>query len=107
MIDMMAEGEQAAGVFVSAFPAVSQPAISQHLKVLRDSGIARVRTDRQRRMYSLVRDRLDPVREWLMPHVSGEDDLSGPKEQETPAPQAKRGKAKARPAAELTLDLFG
>ena len=44
---------------------MSRPAVSQHLKVLRDSGIVAVRADAQRRIYSLNDDGLKDLDDWL------------------------------------------
>ncbi len=47
---------------------ISQPAVSKHLKVLRDAGLVSVRADGQRRLY---RVRAEPLREldaWLAPY---------------------------------------
>ncbi|MFC0436725.1 helix-turn-helix transcriptional regulator [Kutzneria buriramensis] len=47
---------------------LSQPAVSKHLRVLREAGLVTVRVDAQRRCYRL---RLDPLRElddWLAPY---------------------------------------
>ena len=44
---------------------VSRPAVSQHLKVLRNAGIVTARVDAQRRIYRLNDDSLDEVEEWL------------------------------------------
>jgi DNA-binding transcriptional ArsR family regulator len=55
------------GALVAAL-AVSQPAVSKHLRVLRDAGLVEVRGDAQRRLYRL---RLAPLRElddWLAPY---------------------------------------
>ena len=46
---------------------ISQPAVSQHLKVLRESGFAGVRTEGTRRVYSLDPTPLRDVDEWLDP----------------------------------------
>lgn len=104
MIDMMAGGELPAGTFVAAFPKVSQPAISQHLKVLRDCGLVSVRADRQRRLYSLVPDALAPLVNWLTPHQTAP--MLPDKSEPEPKPQ-RVAKAKPKPAPEMTLDLFG
>ena len=45
--------------------AISQPAVSQHLKVLRDNGFASVRPDGQRRLYAVDGDGLRDVDQWL------------------------------------------
>ena len=45
--------------------AITQPAVSQHLKVLRDNGFASVRPDGQRRLYAVDGSALREVDEWL------------------------------------------
>ena len=57
-------GERAFGEIAEQFE-MSRPAVSQHLKVLRDANIVRVRAEAQRRIYSLSDDALDDVDEWL------------------------------------------
>ncbi|MDD9933153.1 MAG: metalloregulator ArsR/SmtB family transcription factor [Myxococcales bacterium] len=44
---------------------MSQPAVSQHLKVLRDAGIVRVRKDGRRRLYSVEFERLRRIHDWV------------------------------------------
>lgn len=44
---------------------ISQPAVSQHLKVLRDNGFATVRPDGARRLYAVSGDPLRDVDAWL------------------------------------------
>jgi DNA-binding transcriptional ArsR family regulator len=44
---------------------ISQPAVSQHLRVLRESGFASVRADGPRRVYSVDSAPLQEVDEWL------------------------------------------
>lgn len=44
---------------------ITQPAVSQHLKVLRDNGFASVRPDGQRRLYAVDGSALRDVDEWL------------------------------------------
>lgn len=103
MLQMLTEQERAAGEFVAAFPAISQPAISQHLKVLRDGGLVSVRTDKQRRFYSLLPSRFDIFREWLdgFTRVSMTPEPVKPVRRKAPEP-------KPQPHAEpATLDLFG
>lgn len=46
---------------------ISQPAISQHLKVLRDNNFANVRAEGTRRIYSLEPGGLQDVDQWLAP----------------------------------------
>ena len=44
---------------------VSRPAVSQHLKVLKDAGLVEERSEGVRRIYSLRREGLMELREWL------------------------------------------
>ncbi|MEA2273450.1 MAG: hypothetical protein QOI98_2158 [Solirubrobacteraceae bacterium] len=52
ILRLLAGGELSAGEIASGF-AVTQPAISQHLKVLRDAGLIQERREAQRRLYSV------------------------------------------------------
>ena len=47
---------------------MSQPAVSKQLRILREAGLASVRVDAQRRIYSLTPDRLRVLDEWLAPY---------------------------------------
>ena len=47
---------------------LSQPAVSKHLKVLRDAGLVESRTDAQRRIYRVRPEPLREVDEWLAPY---------------------------------------
>jgi DNA-binding transcriptional ArsR family regulator len=44
---------------------VSRPAVSQHLKALKDAGLVEERSEGVRRIYSLRRDGLTELRDWL------------------------------------------
>jgi len=57
-------GERAFGEIAEQFE-MSRPAVSQHLKVLRDADIVTVRAEAQRRIYSLSDDGLEEVDAWL------------------------------------------
>jgi DNA-binding transcriptional ArsR family regulator len=59
-----AGGEMSAGDINKHFR-VSGPAISQHLKVLRDAHLVRVKVDAQRRLYSLDPRGLEELDEWM------------------------------------------
>jgi DNA-binding transcriptional ArsR family regulator len=48
--------------------AVSQPAVSKHLKVLRDAGFVSVRTAAQHRIYSVDTAPLEALDDWLAPY---------------------------------------
>jgi DNA-binding transcriptional ArsR family regulator len=65
MLDLLSGGERAAGDLVAAFPALTQPAVSKHLRVLRDVGLVGVRAQAQRRIYTLRAERLSEVDAWL------------------------------------------
>jgi DNA-binding transcriptional ArsR family regulator len=64
IVELLAEGEKDAGTIASRFP-ISKPAISRHLTVLVDSGIAERRAEAQRRIYSLRAEGLHDVDRWL------------------------------------------
>jgi DNA-binding transcriptional ArsR family regulator len=64
IIELLAEREHSAGELVATF-SVSQPAISRHLRVLRETGFVRVRGDGQRRIYALEARRLAELDAWL------------------------------------------
>jgi DNA-binding transcriptional ArsR family regulator len=68
IIELLAENESSAGEVVDVVGAefgISQPAISQHLRVLRDNGFATVRPEGARRIYALDPAGLDVVDAWL------------------------------------------
>lgn len=44
---------------------ISQPAVSQHLRILRDSGFAVARAEGRRRFYALTPERFDEVDTWV------------------------------------------
>jgi DNA-binding transcriptional ArsR family regulator len=48
--------------------ALSQPAVSKHLRVLREAGLVQVRGDAQRRLYSVRPEPLRAIDEWLAPY---------------------------------------
>jgi len=57
--------ERSAGSLASAFPHISRPAVSQHLKVLHDAGLVEVRPDGNRRMYLARTEALAPVSRFI------------------------------------------
>lgn len=67
LLDLLREGERSVGELVDALP-VSQPAVSKHLRVLRDAGLVEVRRDAQRRLYRLRPEPLQELDEWLTPY---------------------------------------
>ena len=64
IIEMLAAGERGAGDIAAQF-AMSGPAVSQHLKVLREAGLVTVRAEAQRRIYALDPKGFDALEEWL------------------------------------------
>jgi DNA-binding transcriptional ArsR family regulator len=58
ILRLVRDGELAAGDIATHFPSMSRPAVSQHLRVLTDSGLVDVRPDGNRRMYSWRREGL-------------------------------------------------
>lgn len=64
IVEMLAQRELSAGEIAVRF-AVSAPAISQHLKVLREAQLVRVRVDAQRRIYELDPNGLGELHAWL------------------------------------------
>ena len=65
VLDLLLHGERPAGDLVAAFPGLTQPAVSRHLRILREAGLVNVRSDAQRRLYSLRPERLAEVDAWL------------------------------------------
>ena len=68
LLELMADGEVAAGGLTDVIGqefGISQPAVSQHLRVLRDHGFARVRPDGTRRLYAVEAGPLKEVDAWL------------------------------------------
>ena len=65
MLDLLADGERPAGELVAALPSLTQPAVSRHLRVLREVGLVDVRVDAQRRIYALRPERLTQLDDWL------------------------------------------
>lgn len=65
VLDLLSRRERAAGEIGRAFPQISQPGISRHLRVLREAGLVRVRRERQHRFYSLRSERLAEVDAWI------------------------------------------
>ena len=67
ILDLLRDSEQPVGDLVSQLQ-LSQPAVSKHLRVLREAGLVHVRGDAQRRLYSVRAEPLRAVDEWLAPY---------------------------------------
>ena len=68
ILELLAEGARSSGEIVEAIQRefdISQPGVSQHLRVLRDANFASVRVDGQRRVYELAGPPLAEVDAWL------------------------------------------
>ena len=64
ILDLLRAGERPVGDLVDRLD-VSQPAVSKHLKILRDAGFVDVRADAQRRLYRIRPEPLIELDEWL------------------------------------------
>jgi DNA-binding transcriptional ArsR family regulator len=67
ILDVLRDGERPVGDLVRHLR-LSQPAVSKHLRVLRDAGLVEVRTDAQRRLYRLRPEPLAEIDAWLEPY---------------------------------------
>ena len=68
ILELLADGERSSGAITTVVQAefgITQPAVSQHLKVLRDSGFATVRPEGARRLYAVDAPPFQAVDEWL------------------------------------------
>jgi DNA-binding transcriptional ArsR family regulator len=68
ILELLAAGEQSSGAVTEVIQrefGISQPAVSQHLKVLRESGFATVRPEGARRLYAVSTEPLRDVDAWL------------------------------------------
>lgn len=67
ILDEVRDGERSVGELVERL-SVIQPAVSRHLRVLRDAGLVTVRKDAQRRLYSVRVEPLVELDAWLEPY---------------------------------------
>jgi DNA-binding transcriptional ArsR family regulator len=75
LLDRSALGENGTSVsHIVSELGVSQPTVSKHLKVLRESELVSVREEGQHRYYSLSPAPLDEVDDWLLPFLVDSDD---------------------------------
>jgi DNA-binding transcriptional ArsR family regulator len=68
ILELLAGGEQTSGAMTEVIQTefgITQAAVSQHLKVLRESGFAEVRAEGTRRIYSFAPGPLREVDAWL------------------------------------------
>jgi DNA-binding transcriptional ArsR family regulator len=68
ILELLAAGEQPSGAISAVIQGefgITQPAVSMHLKVLRDNGFATVRAEGARRLYAVDTGPLQEVDAWL------------------------------------------
>jgi DNA-binding transcriptional ArsR family regulator len=68
ILELLADGEHTSGAITTVVQeefGISQPAVSQHLKVLRDSGFATVRPEGTRRLYAVEAGPFRELDDWL------------------------------------------
>lgn len=70
ILDLLVDEERPVGDLVEIL-SLSQPAVSKHLKVLREAGLVESRTDAQRRIYRVRPEPLREIDEWLAPYRQG------------------------------------
>jgi DNA-binding transcriptional ArsR family regulator len=67
ILDLLRGAELPVGELVTQL-AMSQPAVSKHLRILREAGLVTVRGDAQRRLYSVRPEPLRAIDAWLAPY---------------------------------------
>jgi DNA-binding transcriptional ArsR family regulator len=67
ILDLLRQAERPVGELVAELR-VSQPAVSKHLRVLRQAGLVDVRPDAQRRLYRVRPEPLRAIDDWLEPY---------------------------------------
>ena len=100
ILELLADGELSSGAITEVIQAefgISQPAVSQHLRVLRDSGFATVRPQGARRLYAVDAPPFRELDEWLG-HFRGFWD----QRLDSLATELARGKRERRLAASTT-----
>ena len=64
ILELLCDGERPVGELVDGL-GVSQPAVSKHLRVLKDAGLVEARADAQRRLYRIRPEPLAELDDWL------------------------------------------
>ena len=67
ILELLRAGERPVAVLVKEL-GMTQPAVSRHLRVLREAGLVEARVDAQRRIYRLRADSLRELDAWLEPY---------------------------------------
>src|SRR2546421_596714 len=113
ILELLAEGELTSGAIGAVVQhefGITQPAVSQHLKVLRDSGLATVRPEGTRRLYAVNSEPLRELDAWLdrfrrfwTPHLEALPP-NWPGAGASAAPPAQDRRAQPRPRGEKIHD---
>src|ERR687887_2632394 len=64
ILELLRDGERPVGELVEGL-GLSQPAVSKHLRVLKDAGLVEARADAQRRLYRIRPEPLAELDDWL------------------------------------------
>jgi DNA-binding transcriptional ArsR family regulator len=64
IFELLAGGKKAVGELAEELP-ISRPAVSQHLRVLKDAGLVTQEARGTRRLYAVDTEGLDAVRSWI------------------------------------------
>lgn len=72
VVELLAHGELTAGEIANEFPQ-SRPAVSRHLRVLREAGIVTSHVEGTRRLYALNRAPLAELEQWLLQRLDALD----------------------------------
>jgi DNA-binding transcriptional ArsR family regulator len=67
ILDLLRADERPVGELVAEL-SVSQPAVSKHLRILREAGLVEARSEAQRRLYRIRPEPLRAIDEWLEPY---------------------------------------
>lgn len=67
ILDLLRASERSVGDLVDQLD-VTQPAVSKHLRILREAGLVEARGDAQRRLYRVRPEPLRAIDEWLEPY---------------------------------------
>ena len=106
LVQLASAGEQPAGALVEGVQrvhAISQPSVSQHLRVLRDAGVLSVRAEGTRRYYALDPDAVAAAQQWLAALVDPLAGLANPLDAlVTEVARGKRERRAEPPAASAT-----
>jgi DNA-binding transcriptional ArsR family regulator len=68
ILDLLRDGEESVGELVERL-GLSQPAVSKHLRVLKEAGLVEARVDAQRRLYRVRLEPLVEIDHWLEPYL--------------------------------------